>query len=148
MVESADVVVVGARCAGASTAMLFARAGRRVILLERGRPGTDTVSTLYIQPPAMGLLKRWGLLGRVEDTGAPALPTATYCIDGARVSGRPRWPSGVPAARAPRRRELDTLLVDAAAEAGVDVRVRCSAVGPTWDDERVTGIRYLSLIHI
>jgi flavin-dependent dehydrogenase len=142
MVEHADVVVVGARCAGASAAMLFARAGRRVVVLERGQIGTDPVCTLYIQPPAMEQLRRWSLLDDVVALGAPELPTTTYCVGGATVAGRARWPAGTPSARAPRRRDLDRVLAEAASAAGADLRVCSSFTGVVTEGGRVCGVRF------
>ncbi len=40
-----DAVVVGARAAGAATAMLLARHGLRVLVVDRSRYGADTLST-------------------------------------------------------------------------------------------------------
>ncbi len=142
MAESADVVVVGGRCSGASTAMLLARAGRRVVVLERGQLGTDVVSTLFIQPPGMALLKKWGLLPEVIATGAPELATAGYCIEGIQVRGRASWPAQTPVPRAPRRYALDALLARAAAAAGADLRPMSSATGLLEQDGRVCGVRY------
>lgn len=142
MSEYADVVVVGARCAGAPTAMLLARAGRRVVLLERGRPGTDTISTLYIQPPGMVRLKNWGVLDEVAASGAPVLDTASYTIEAITVSGRASWPADTPLPRAPRRRDLDRILAEAAVRAGADLRVQSSVTDLIVEDERVAGVRY------
>jgi len=142
MPEYADAVVVGARCAGAPAAMLLARAGRRVVLLERGQVGTDTISTLYIQPPGMVRLEKWGVLDDIVATGPPALETASYCIDGTIVSGRASWPASTPMPRAPRRRDLDRILAGAAARAGADLRLHCSFTGVLEQDGRVRGVRY------
>ena len=59
-----DAIVVGARCAGSPTAMLLARRGYRVLLVDRATFPSDTVSTHLIHPPGVSILKRWGLLDR------------------------------------------------------------------------------------
>ena len=66
-----DVVVVGARCAGAATARLLARAGHDVVMVDRSRPSRDTSSTHSRTRGGVVLLERWGLLNRVVASGAP-----------------------------------------------------------------------------
>jgi flavin-dependent dehydrogenase len=141
--EIVDVVIVGARCAGAPLAMLLARTGRRVLVLERGRIGSDKISTLYIQPPGVAHLQAWGLLDAVRATGAPELRTVTYEMSGTRISGEARWPDSMPRAYAPRRTRLDPLLAEAAVAAGADLRERSGVTGLLQDGSgRVTGVRY------
>ncbi|HXF60055.1 MAG TPA: FAD-dependent monooxygenase, partial [Caldilineaceae bacterium] len=60
-----DAIVVGARCAGSPTAMLLARKGYRVLLLDKAGFPSDTLSTHYIHQPGVACLKRWGLLDKV-----------------------------------------------------------------------------------
>lgn len=74
-----DAVVVGARCAGAPTAMLLARKGYRVLLADRTTFPSDTVSTHLVHPPGLAALDRWGLLPQVIASGCP--PIATYSFD-------------------------------------------------------------------
>ena len=114
--SSYDVVVVGGRVAGASTAMLLARAGARVLLLERGRYGADTLSTHGLMRAGVLQLSRWGLLDRLRAAGTPPVRSTTFRIAGERpleiaIADR----AGVDALYAPRRHLLDRLLVDAAA---------------------------------
>lgn len=66
-----DVIIVGARCGGAATAMLLARRGMNVLVLERNRRGSDKLSTLYIHQPGVARLRSWGVLPAIEATGAP-----------------------------------------------------------------------------
>ena len=66
-----DVIVVGARVAGAATAMLLARSGLKVLVVDRARFPSDTLSTHQVQVPGIDRLRRWGLLDRIAD-GAPA----------------------------------------------------------------------------
>jgi 2-polyprenyl-6-methoxyphenol hydroxylase-like FAD-dependent oxidoreductase len=113
-----DVIIIGGRVAGASTALLLARAGMRVLVVERARRGSDTVSTHALMRGGVLLLHRWGLLDRVAATGAPPVRRVTfhYGHDSMPVTLKPY--AGVDALYAPRRTVLDALLVGAAEEAG------------------------------
>ncbi len=135
MSENYDVIVVGARCAGAPTAMLLARQGHRVLLVDRATFPSDTVSTHLLHPPGVAALARWGLLDRLVATGCP--PITRYALDFGplTVEGDP---GGV--AYGPRRTVLDALLVDAAAEAGVEVRPGFGVEEVLTEDGRAVGI--------
>lgn len=135
-----DALVVGARCAGAATAMLMARRGLRVLLIDRAGYGTDTVSTHALMRGSVLQLHRWGLLSRVQTMGTPAVRQTTFHY-GDEVIPVPIKPSaGVGALYAPRRTLLDSILVDAARGAGVVVRHGYSLVGMTHRrDGRVCG---------
>ncbi|HEU4425405.1 MAG TPA: FAD-dependent monooxygenase [Pilimelia sp.] len=140
--DSYDVVVVGARAAGAATAMLLARQGQRVLLLDRGRYGTDTLSTHALMRGGVFLLSRWSLLDRVVDAGTPPVRQTRfdYGTDSVTVDIKPTL--GVEALYAPRRTVLDSILVDAAAAAGADVRFGVGVTGLLRDDAgRVVGVR-------
>jgi 2-polyprenyl-6-methoxyphenol hydroxylase-like FAD-dependent oxidoreductase len=143
MSDGYDVVVVGARVAGASTAMLLARAGARVALVERAPYGADTLSTHALMRAGVIQLGRWGLLDEVVATGAPAIRRTTFHYsDGESVEVAIRPDAGVPALYAPRRHALDRILVDAAGAAGVDVRHEASVTALLHDDTgRVAGVR-------
>jgi len=116
-----DIVVVGARPAGAGTALLLARQGARVLMIDRGRHGTDTLSTHALMRGGVLQLARWGVLPRIVAAGTPPVRQATFIYgdDTLAVAVKPR--DGVDALYAPRRTVLDRILVDVAAEAGVDV---------------------------
>jgi flavin-dependent dehydrogenase len=116
--RSWDVIIIGGRVAGASTALLLARAGLRVLVVERARRGSDTVSTHALMRGGVLQLLRWGLLDRVAVTGAPPVRRVTfhYGPDSMPVTLKPY--AGVDALYAPRRTVLDALLVGAAEEAG------------------------------
>ena len=118
---SYDVVVVGARCAGAATAMLLARAGHRVLVVDRGRYGTDTLSTHALMRGAVVQLHRWNILPTIVASGTTPIRQATffYGDESVPVPIAPR--DGIDALYAPRRYVLDSLLVDAARAAGADV---------------------------
>ena len=140
-VEDHDVIVVGARCAGAATALLLARRGLRVLVLERGRRGADTLSTHALMRGGVGYLHRWGLLDRIVAAGTPPIRQTRfhYADETMTVSIRPA--AGVDALYAPRRTLLDTVLVDAAVEAGADVRHGVTVTDLLRDDSgRVTGV--------
>jgi flavin-dependent dehydrogenase len=128
-VDSYDVVVVGARAAGAATAMLLARQGRQVLLVDRDRYGADTLSTHALMRGGVLLLSRWGLLDRIVDAGTPPVRQARfdYGTDSATVSIKPT--PGVPALYAPRRTVLDPVLVHAAVAAGAQVRFGVHVAG-------------------
>ncbi|BBA96677.1 putative hydroxylase [Actinacidiphila reveromycinica] len=139
-----DAIVVGARCAGSATALLLARAGHRVLMVDRASFPSDTMSTLYIQQRGVAHLRRWGLLDRVA-ARCPALDRVSYTIGAVRLEGCSRPVDGVGAAYAPRRSTLDALLVEAAVAAGVEFRPSCTLDGLLRDeDDRVTGVRLRS----
>jgi flavin-dependent dehydrogenase len=137
-----DAIVVGARCAGAPTAMLLARAGYRVLLLDKAPAGTDTLSTHLIHQPGVAALARWGLLDQVRATGCPPLENVVYEIADVRLEGCARGVDGQRAGFAPRRHVLDGILADAAAAAGVEVRDRSQVTGLLRDESgRVVGVQ-------
>src|SRR5215211_2080762 len=68
-----DAIVVGARCAGSPTAMLLARKGYRVLLVDKAGFPSDTLSAHYIHQPGSAALKRWGLKGEQHDTALQAV---------------------------------------------------------------------------
>src|SRR5690349_22757542 len=136
-----DVVVVGARAAGAATAYLLARFGLRVLLVDRGRYGTDTLSTHALMRGGVLQLSRWGLLDKIIAAGTPQVRRATFRYADAVVPVTIKPSHGVDALYAPRRTVLDPILVDAAAAAGADVRFG-TAVADVDRDRRgaVTGV--------
>jgi 2-polyprenyl-6-methoxyphenol hydroxylase-like FAD-dependent oxidoreductase len=136
-----DVVVVGARCAGASTAMLLARRGHRVLLLDRTAfPSDMPLSTHLVWPRGVAKLTGWGLGEALAGNGAPPLRTARMDF-GELVLEGPLEPAGhVGDAYAPRRSTLDGLLVDAAVTAGAELRERCSVQALIRDGDEVTGV--------
>jgi flavin-dependent dehydrogenase len=139
--ERYDAIVVGARVAGASTAMLLARAGLRVLVVDRARYGSDTLSTHALMRGGVMQLSRWGLLDEVVRAGSPPVHRAVlrYGQDEETVDVLPS--AHVPALFAPRRDVIDRLLVDAAVRAGADVRFRTSLSHLLrGDDGRVVGI--------
>jgi 2-polyprenyl-6-methoxyphenol hydroxylase-like FAD-dependent oxidoreductase len=135
-----DAIVVGARCAGSPTAMVLARLGYRVLLVDRAAFPSDTVSSHLVHPPGIAALRDWGLLDRVTATGCPPIHTYAFDFGPFTLSGSPGT-TDAPVAYAPRRTVLDKVLVDAAAEAGAEVREGLTVDELLLDDGRVTGIR-------
>ncbi|MFT3834591.1 MAG: FAD-dependent monooxygenase [Micropruina sp.] len=135
-----DVVIVGARAAGAATALLLARAGLSVLVVDRERPGADTLSTHALMRGAVVQLHRWGLLGDVIRAGTPAIRETTfhYATESVWLPIKPG--GGVDALYAPRRTVLDPILVAAAQDAGAVVRYGAALVGVRTGGGRVTGV--------
>ena len=136
-----DVIVVGARVAGASTALLLARRGLKVLAVDRAEFPSDTLSTHQVQVPGVARLRRWGMLDGVVAAGPP--PAASVRFDPGPVVLRGRFPEfeGASAVYSPRRTLLDKLLVDAARAAGAEVRERFAFDSLVFDGDRVVGIR-------
>ncbi|HSJ46846.1 MAG TPA: NAD(P)/FAD-dependent oxidoreductase [Euzebyales bacterium] len=134
--SSHDVVIVGARPAGAATALLLARAGHDVLVVDRARYGSDTLSTHALMRGGVLQLERWGLLDRIIAEGTPPVHRVTFDYGGAPVIvdlDRPLY--------APRRTVLDRVLVDAAREAGAEVRFGVNVTGVRTDEDgRAVGI--------
>jgi flavin-dependent dehydrogenase len=131
-----DAIVVGARCAGSPTAMLLARAGHRVLLVDRARFPSDKLSTHYIQPSGVQCLRSWGLLDSVIATGAPPISTfRVYSSDGLLMDAPME---GV--AYCPRRYLLDAMLVDAAVAAGAELRTGFTVDEIEMQRGTVTGV--------
>jgi 2-polyprenyl-6-methoxyphenol hydroxylase-like FAD-dependent oxidoreductase len=137
-----DVLVAGARCAGASTAMLLARSGLRVLVVDPARRGSDTLSTHALMRGAVLQLHRWGLLDAIRSSGTPAIRETTFHY-GDEVIGIPiKERDGVDALYAPRRTVLDSVLVDAALAAGAEIVHGQSVIDLIQDDQgRVRGAK-------
>ncbi len=141
MTTTYDAIVVGARCAGAPAAMLLARAGHRVLLVDRATFPSDTLSTHVVHAPGIAALRRWGLLDQVTATGCPPLESYVFDFGPFTITGTPPPVGGGSTAYAPRRYLLDTILVRAAAEAGAEVREHFTVDEVVTDDDAVVGIR-------
>jgi len=140
MTDAFDAIVVGARCAGSPTAMLLARQGYRVLLVDRATFPSDTVSTHILHPLGAGALSRWGLLDRLAATGCPPVHTYAFDFGPFTLAGAPGT-NEAPFGYCPRRTVLDKLLVDAAAEAGAEVREGFAVEEVLIEDGRAVGIR-------
>lgn len=137
---SYDAIVVGARCAGSPTAMLLARKGYKVLVVDKATFPSDTLSTHLVHPPGVDALRRWGILDLVTDTGCPPIDTYKFDLGRVVITGKPGTPE-MPVSYGPRRTVLDKILVDAATEAGAEVREEFSVDEILFEGERVVGIR-------
>jgi 2-polyprenyl-6-methoxyphenol hydroxylase-like FAD-dependent oxidoreductase len=135
-----DAIIVGARCAGAPTAMLLARRGHRVLVVDRATFPSDTISTHIVHPPGAAALARWGLLDRLAATGCPPIHTYAFDFGPFTLSGAPGT-AEAPVGYCPRRTVLDKLLVDAAVDAGVEVREGFTVDAVTLEGGQVIGIK-------
>jgi flavin-dependent dehydrogenase len=140
MAKAYDAIIVGARCAGSPTAMLLARKGYRVLLLDRATFPSDTLSTHVVQPQGVATLARWGLLDRLRATGCPPIHTYAFDFGPVTLAGAP-GASDFPVAYCPRRTVLDKLLVDAAVEAGAELREGFTVDEVLVEEGCVAGIR-------
>ncbi|HEX6584871.1 MAG TPA: NAD(P)/FAD-dependent oxidoreductase [Thermoleophilaceae bacterium] len=136
-----DAIVVGARCGGSPVAMLLARSGYRVLLVDKATFPSDTMSTHLAHPPAVDALARWGILERLEATNCPPITRYSFDFGPVTIAGTPRPANGTVSAYGPRRIVLDALLVEAAVAAGAELREAFTVEEITIDDGRVTGIR-------
>ncbi len=136
-----DEIVVGARCAGSATAMLLARKGRKVLLVDKASFPSDTMSTHFIWQPGVANLKKWGLLDAVRDSNCPPVTRMKFDVGPLALFGSPPAADGTTEALAPRRQVLDKILVDAAEAAGAEVREGFSVNEVVIDDGRVTGVK-------
>jgi 2-polyprenyl-6-methoxyphenol hydroxylase-like FAD-dependent oxidoreductase len=135
-----DAIVVGGRSAGASTALLLARRGRRVLIVDQAMFPSDDASSHTIQPSGVARLAGWGLLERISATGVPFASRVRFDVGGAVLDGIPTPVDGIDAAVCMRRTDLDSLLAGAAAEAGADVRLGVTVTDLLFEGERVVGI--------
>lgn len=137
-----DAIVVGARCAGSPTAMLLARKGYRVLLVDKASFPSDTVSTHVIWPHGAEIMDRWRLLDRLAATNCPPIAlNMTFDVGPLALKGGVRGSNGGRGGFCPRRTVLDKILVDAAAESGAEVREDFTVGELVWDGDRVTGIK-------
>jgi 2-polyprenyl-6-methoxyphenol hydroxylase-like FAD-dependent oxidoreductase len=139
-VKSYDVIVVGARCAGAPLALLLVRKGYQVLVVDKATFPSDTISTHLVHPPGVAALRRWGLLDQVLATGCPPIDTYRFDFGPFALSGAPGTPDS-PLSYGPRRTVLDKILLDAASGAGAEIREGFTVEEVLVDDGRVTGIR-------
>ncbi len=137
-----DAIVVGARCAGSPTAMLLARKGYRVLLVDRATFPSDTISTHGITHRGLLRVKNWGLYARLAATNCPEASKRTVDIGDFPLTGTLAKADGVAGALCPRRTILDKILVDAAVEAGAELRQGSSVRELVFgEDGRVAGIK-------
>jgi len=136
-----DAIVVGARCGGSPTAMLLARMGYKVLVVDRAGFPSDTLSTHYIHQTGVACLERWGLAEAVAASGCPPLRQLTLDVGPFALVGEPTPAGAVADAYSVRRTVLDKLLVDAAAGAGAEVREHFAISELVREGARVVGVR-------
>ncbi|MEV5584522.1 NAD(P)/FAD-dependent oxidoreductase [Nonomuraea pusilla] len=136
-----DVIVVGARCAGSPVAMLLARQGHRILMVDRSSFPSDTVSTHYIHQAGLLKLQEWGLLDEIIAAKTPALRKMHYWYRGVQLNGFADPVGGIDAVYCPRRTVLDEILVNAARRAGAEVVEGFTMTDLVFDGDRVVGIR-------
>jgi flavin-dependent dehydrogenase len=142
MNQPADVVIVGARCAGSPLATLLAREGLSVVVAERAEFPRDTLSTHLFEADALAFLDRLGLTERLQATGAPYVLRLDNRADDFRAMvDWPQEPGDVGGIAAIRRIVLDPILAEAAQEAGADIRMGTKVTGLLKEGGRVTGVR-------
>jgi menaquinone-9 beta-reductase len=139
--RSYDVVVVGARCAGAAVALLLARQGVRVLVVERARYGADTLSTHALMRGGVLQLHRWGILGELKAAGTPTVRSTSFHYGDEVVEIPIKPKDGIDGLYAPRRNVIDPLLADAARSAGAEVVYEARLVDLLRRDNRVRGVR-------
>ena len=140
MTNALDFIVVGMRCAGSPTAMLLARKGYRVLAVDRATFPSDTVSTHILHPLGVAALSRWGLLDRLAATGCPSIHTYAYDFGPFTIEGAPGTDEA-PVGYCPRRTILDQQLIEAAAQAGAEIREGFTVEEVLVEAGRVVGIR-------
>jgi 2-polyprenyl-6-methoxyphenol hydroxylase-like FAD-dependent oxidoreductase len=137
-----DAIIVGARCAGAPTAMLLARKGYRVLLVDKATFPSDTISTHIIWPQGAEVMDRWELLDRLAATGCPPVARCLiFDVGPFALKGGVTDTNSGRGGFCPRRTVLDKLLVDAAVEAGAELREGFTVETLVWDGDRVVGIK-------
>jgi 2-polyprenyl-6-methoxyphenol hydroxylase-like FAD-dependent oxidoreductase len=139
-----DAIVVGARCAGSPTAMLLARAGHKVLLVDRATFPSEIPNGHFIHHRGPRLLHEWGLLDRIRASNCPEHARNTTDFGDYRMTATDQRVDGVAWGYGPRRRVLDQILLEAAIDAGVEFRPGFSVEGYEVDGDRITGIRGLA----
>ncbi|HYO93694.1 MAG TPA: NAD(P)/FAD-dependent oxidoreductase [Polyangiaceae bacterium] len=148
-----DAIVIGGRCAGSPTAMLLARKGYRVLVVDKATFPSDVISTHFLWPHGASYLNRWGLLDEVLRV-TPSNTNVVLVNEGIELRGKVPLDllkqqfellhgdatALVQTYMGVRRRVLDKVLVDAAGAAGVEVREGCAADGLLMDGDRVVGV--------
>lgn len=148
MARHYDVVVVGARCAGSPLATHLSRAGLSVALIDRAAFPSETASTHFFQVEGVASLARLGVLDHILDSGAPMLEQIDLRIGDMRLGTPiPFSPDDRGPGLCVRRQVLDASLVDAARDAGAEVRTSTRVIGLVERGGRVAGVRVATGSH-
>ena len=133
-----DILIVGARVAGASLALLLGQRGHRVLLIDRDTFPSDTLSTHYVGGPGIVAMRQLGVLADVEAVGFRRLARNRTWVEDCLFEA-PAGPAGA-YGLAPRRDALDSILIRHARErGGVEFQERTHAEGLIEEDGRVVG---------
>jgi flavin-dependent dehydrogenase len=135
-----DVIVVGARCAGAALAMLLARQGAKVLLLDRSTFPSDIPHGHFIHRHGPRRLRTWGLIERVA-ARTPAVSRMLIDVGDFPLRVGNLIEDGLPWGYGPRRSTLDKLLIDAAVESGAEFREGITVSEYVLRDGCVVGVR-------
>jgi flavin-dependent dehydrogenase len=136
-----DAIVVGARCAGAATALLLARKGFRVLIVDRARFPSEIPHGHFIHRVGPRLLQRWGVLDKIVRSGCPPVTKWTTDLGDFPLTGTNLVRDGIALGYAPRRRVLDAILIEAAIASGAEFRPGFLVDDYLLDGAAVTGIR-------
>ncbi|MCB9007736.1 MAG: FAD-dependent monooxygenase [Ardenticatenaceae bacterium] len=136
-----DAIVIGARCAGASTAMLLGRLGHKVLLVDKTAVASDIPHGHFIHRFGPQRLAKWGLLDQIVETGCPLVSDVVMSMGGVPMHGKNLLVDGIPFGIGPRRAALDKILVDNAVAAGVELRDQFGGEDFLRDGDRISGIR-------
>jgi flavin-dependent dehydrogenase len=142
VIETVDVVIVGARCAGSAAAVPLARAGRAVVVLDKTRFPADTLSTHVLVPNGVQELQQMGALRKILALGPAKTMYLTLNDGDLEIRERFKPFAGIDYGLCIPRDQQDVLLVEAARDAGAEVRERCSVEQVVWRDGRAVGVRY------
>jgi len=141
--QRVDVVVVGARLAGCAVAAPLARAGRRVVVLDRMRFPSDQLSTHLLMPAGTSELAKLGALPRILALNPSQVRWTQIVVEGICAFERLRPAAdGIDYGVCVPRDLQDVQLVEAAREQGADVREHCTVESLHWRAGRVAGVRY------
>ncbi len=136
-----DVIVVGSRCAGSTTALLLARRGLRVLLLDRAHFPSDTLSTHTLQLSGLAYLERWGLLERVRASGCPPFRRVSLDFGSFMLAGSPPPAETISETLCCRRIVLDLILLEEAIRAGVEWLEGATVLELLQEHDQIVGIR-------
>jgi flavin-dependent dehydrogenase len=146
-----DAIVVGGRCAGAATALLLARKGFKVLVVDKARFPSEIPHGHFIHRQGPGLLNHWGVLDHIVRSGCPPVTKVTMDLGDFPLTGTNLVRDGVALGYGPRRRVLDAILMEAAIASGAEFRDGFSVDDYVFYHATVMGIRgrsYKSRSHV
>lgn len=139
-----DAIVVGARIAGAATALGLARRGWNVLLLDAATFPSDTLSTHLLWSDALREFDRLGVLTDILATGAPPIGRIRLSYGKHANEAAIPAPDGYPPLLSVRRVVLDAFLIDAARrESGITLLEGARITELLRERGAVSGVRGL-----